>query len=69
MVTVASDGPFSTFSSVDCTLALLEGEGRVLLPASRGPLRIGPASSPVSFPSELPVTAQLCDGPVVAPLQ
>lgn len=65
MAAVAADGPFSTFPGVDRTLALLEGEGLVLLPASRDPLRIGPTSSPVSFPSELPVTAQLCGGPVV----
>jgi environmental stress-induced protein Ves len=59
MANVATDGPFSVFPGVDRTLAILQGDGLTLLPASRGPMQVEPTSPPVTFPSELSVMAHL----------
>ena len=64
MATVAADGPFSAFPGVDRTLAILQGAGLTLLPDSRGPILVEAAGQPVVFPSEVPITARLVDGPV-----
>lgn len=64
MATVAADGPFSSFPGVDRTLAILRGNGLTLLPDSRGPVLVEAASQPVAFPSEIPITARLVNGPV-----
>ena len=59
MANVATDGPFSVFPGVDRTLAVLQGDGLTLLPASRGPIQVEPMGLPVTFPSELSITAHL----------
>jgi environmental stress-induced protein Ves len=65
MATVAVDGPFSLFPGVDRTLSVLEGEGLILTPESRGAIHLARTSPPVTFPSDLPVTARLARGPIV----
>ncbi|GLS22752.1 hypothetical protein GCM10007874_57720 [Labrys miyagiensis] len=61
---VASDGPFSLFPAIDRTLTLIEGKGLVMAIDGREPVPLTPASAPLSFPGDVPVTATLIDGPI-----
>lgn len=64
MARVEGSGPFSGFAGVDRTLAVLEGEGIVLDIAGRVPAELIKASSPLSFPADVPTTAALISGPI-----
>ena len=64
MATVASDGPFSLFPGIDRTLSVLEGEGMVLTIGDSAPGTLTPSSAPLSFPADVPTSAQLVGGPI-----
>jgi len=64
MATVASDGPFSLFPRIDRTLSVLEGEGMVLTIGDSAPVTLTPSSAPLSFPADVPTSAQLVGGPI-----
>ncbi|MEQ1943105.1 HutD family protein [Mesorhizobium sp. VNQ89] len=64
MATVASDGPFSLFPGIDRTLSVLEGEGMVLTIGDSAPITLTAASAPLSFPADIPTSAQLVGGPI-----
>lgn len=61
---VASDGPFSLFPQIDRTLTLIEGHGLDMSIEWREAVRLTPASAPLAFPGDVPVTASLVDGPI-----
>ncbi len=61
---VSADGPFSAFSGVDRTLAVLTGAGLELAVGGDAPLRLTPASAPFSFPADAPCAGRLVGGPV-----
>ncbi|CAN7692552.1 HutD/Ves family protein [Mesorhizobium sp. LjNodule214] len=61
---VEAGGPFSSFAGVDRTLAVLEGEGIVLDIAGRVPKELTSASTPLSFPADVPTGASLIAGPI-----
>jgi uncharacterized protein len=61
---VASDGPFSVFSGVDRSMAILSGEG-MRLSGLGAPVVLGRASAPYVFSGDHPVTATLTGDPVV----
>ncbi len=64
MATVASDGPFSIFPGIGRTLSVLEGEGMVLTIGESAPVTLTPASAPLSFPADVPISAQLVGGAI-----
>jgi environmental stress-induced protein Ves len=64
MARVESGGPFSMFAGIDRTLAVLEGEGIVLSFAGASPAEITRASTPHSFPADVPTQAALIAGPI-----
>jgi environmental stress-induced protein Ves len=64
MARVESGGPFSMFAGIDRTLAVLEGEGIVLSFAGAAPAEITRASTPHSFPADVPTQAALIAGPI-----
>jgi len=64
MARVESGGPFSMFAGIDRTLAVLEGEGIVLSFAGASPTEITRASTPHSFPADVPTQAALIAGPI-----
>lgn len=64
---VVAAGPFSHFSGVDRSLAILSGDGLILDGKdSDVPIRIrlDPSSQPYRFPGEMAIHAELCGGPV-----
>ncbi|CAM5770257.1 hypothetical protein LMIY3S_03111 [Labrys miyagiensis] len=61
---VASDGPFSLFPEIDRTLTLIAGVGLAMTIEGLAPQTVTPASAPLSFPGDVPVTAKLVDGPI-----
>lgn len=65
MARVDSAGPFSSFTGIDRTLCILEGEGIALAIAGRQTVALTPASEPHSFPADVPVAADLIGGAVV----
>lgn len=65
MARVASDGPFSLFPGVNRVLTVLEGAGIVLRPKARAPVTLALDTPPYSFPADLPIEAQLVDGPIL----
>jgi|SRR5438445_5471840 len=64
MARVETSGPFSSFAGIDRTLSVLEGEGIVLDIAGLPPARLTAASSPLSFPGDMPTSATLIGGPI-----
>lgn len=64
MATVASDGPFSLFQSIDRTLSVLSGEGLTLHRADGTRQELVVDSSPYSFPADEQVHATLADGAI-----
>ena len=65
MASVSSDGPFSTFTGTDRTLAVLEGEGIRLAIDGRDPVLLTGASEPLSFPADVPTEGTLKHGPIL----
>jgi environmental stress-induced protein Ves len=62
---VASDGPFSSFSGIDRTLCVLSGKGILLSVGTGKPQAIGPDTAPFSFPADAAAVARLIDGPII----
>jgi environmental stress-induced protein Ves len=65
MAKVESGGPFSSFSGVDRTLSILEGEGIDLAIAGQVSVRMDRNSPPLPFPADVPTEVDLIDGPIV----
>jgi uncharacterized protein len=65
MATVEADGPFSTFSGVDRTLSILEGEGILLSVEGRVPVGLTSRSDPLPFPADVATSAALIAGPII----
>lgn len=63
MALVKGDGPFSSFSGIDRTLAILDGAGmRLDIAGARHDLTR--ASAPLAFPADVPTDAVLMDGAI-----
>jgi environmental stress-induced protein Ves len=65
MAQVTRDGPFSEFSGIDRSLAVIEGSGMLLTVGSRAPMMLSSNTAPVSFAGDTPTSAQLTSGAVV----
>ncbi|OSQ36811.1 hypothetical protein TMES_17060 [Thalassospira mesophila] len=59
MATVASDGPFSSFSGIDRTLSILQGAGMMLTIGDEGPVTLTPGAQPFAFPADVATSAIL----------
>jgi environmental stress-induced protein Ves len=64
IATVATDGPFSTFTGVDRTLTVLEGDGLRLAIGDARPVALHKGSDPLSFAADVPTDARLLGAPV-----
>jgi environmental stress-induced protein Ves len=64
MARVASDGPFSDFSGIDRTLAVVKGSGLVLTIGSNTPVTLSSTTDPVRFPGDTPTSARLIAGEI-----
>ncbi|SHL39401.1 hypothetical protein SAMN05444159_5784 [Bradyrhizobium lablabi] len=64
MARVASDGPFSDFIGIDRTLAVVKGNGLVLITGKDAPVMLSSGSDPVSFPGDTPTSARLTAGEI-----
>jgi environmental stress-induced protein Ves len=64
MAQVASDGPFSDFSGIDRTLAVIKGSGLVLTIGNDAPVTLASGTDPVSFPGDTPTSAHLTAGEI-----
>ncbi|RWM16854.1 MAG: HutD family protein [Mesorhizobium sp.] len=64
MARVETSGPFSSFTGIDRTLSVLEGEGVVLDIAGRPPERLTADSAPLAFAGDVPTSAALIGGPI-----
>jgi uncharacterized protein len=65
LATVASGGPFSTFSGVTRTLSVIQGSGIELKVGESPALTLLTSSEPCTFDGETPTSAALIDGPIV----
>lgn len=65
MAGVTVDGPFSAFSDIERTLAVLEGEGIGLDVAGRGTLTVTRDGAPASFPGDAPTVGRLLGRPIL----
>ena len=64
MAHVASAGPFSNFSGIDRSLAVIAGDGVELRLGGRGEVKLTHDVPPYAFPGDLPVEADLLGGPI-----
>ena len=64
MARVASNGPFSRFSGIDRTLAVLSGSGIRLSVAGRAAVLLGGDTPPFAFSGDDLASAELIDGPI-----
>jgi environmental stress-induced protein Ves len=64
MARVASDGPFSEFSGIDRTLAVVSGNGLVLSIGSNAPVTLARGSDPIGFAGDAATSARLVAGAV-----
>jgi environmental stress-induced protein Ves len=64
MALVATGGPFSIFSGIDRTLAVLDGDGIELTIEGMAPVALTAASQPLAFPGDVPTSAILLGGVV-----
>jgi environmental stress-induced protein Ves len=64
MARVETDGPFSLFTGVDRTLAILKGEGLVLAVGTQKPVRLTDRSPPFPFPADEEISSSLIAGPI-----
>ena len=65
MARVDGDGPFSSFSGIDRTLAILEGTGIVLHVEGHADKTLTLASEPHAFPADVTTSADLIEASVV----
>jgi hypothetical protein len=63
MATVDAGGPFSTFPGIDRKLAVLQGRLSLRVD-SQAPIGLGPESPLLAFAGDVPVEAEVLDGPV-----
>jgi environmental stress-induced protein Ves len=64
MATVATDGPFSTFSEIDRTLSIVDGNGMSLAIDGSEPVLLTKDSASLAFPADVPVSATLAAGTI-----
>lgn len=64
MACVASDGPFSEFSGIDRTLAVVKGSGLSLTIGDVAPVLLDRNSEPQRFPGDTPTSARLMAGEI-----
>jgi len=64
MAQVASDGPFSEFSGIDRTLAIVSGNGLVLSIGSNAPVTLERGSDPIGFAGDAATSARLVAGAI-----
>lgn len=64
MASVATDGPFSTFTGIDRTLCVLEGTGISLQIGDASARILDEASDPFAFSGDTRASATLVDGPI-----
>lgn len=62
---VASDGPFSIFSGIDRTMAILDGQGLALEVEGLEPFELRAADEPRAFPADRKTDARLLSGPIL----
>ncbi|MGO8998715.1 MAG: HutD family protein [Polyangiaceae bacterium] len=62
MAQVGASGPFSRFPGVDRSIAILEGEGFLLVVEGRGETRLDRGAAPLSFPADVDISATLVGG-------
>ena len=65
MARVASDRPFSEFSGIDRTLAILRGNGLTLTIGDAAPVVLDGNSEPIHFPGDTPTSARLLAGEII----
>lgn len=65
MARVAADGPFSRFTGIDRTLAVVEGEGLSLTIGDAAPVVLDRNSEPIRFSGDTPTTARLLAGEII----
>ncbi len=61
---VSAGGPFSFFARIDRCLAVLQGRVSLTI-GTHSPVELSPASPPLRFPGDVPVSAELLGGPVI----
>ena len=64
MARVETDGPFSKFSGIDRTLAILDGDG-LILTIDGGEVELTSTAAPLSFDGEATASARLRGGAVL----
>jgi environmental stress-induced protein Ves len=64
MALVASDGPFSNFSGIDRSLAVVKGSGMILTIGSDAPVTLSSETDPVRFAGDTPTFARLTNGAI-----
>lgn len=64
MARVASNGPFSEFSGIDRTLAVVTGSGLSLTIGDAAPIMLDRDSDPISFAGDTPTSARLAAGAI-----
>jgi uncharacterized protein len=65
MARIASDGPFSEFSCIDRTLAVVSGNGLALTIGNAATVALDPTSDPIRFAGDVPTSARLVAGEIV----
>jgi environmental stress-induced protein Ves len=65
MARVAADGPFSAFSGIDRTLAVVKGSGLLLTIGGRAPVTLECGSDPISFAGDIATSARLVEGEII----
>jgi hypothetical protein len=61
---VATDGPFSDFTGIDRTLAVVKGSGLVLIIGESAPMTLSSGAEPVSFRGDTQTSACLTAGEI-----
>lgn len=64
MAQVASDGPFSNFSGIDRSLAVVKGSGMILTIGREAPVTLSSGTDPVRFAGDTPTSARLTNGAI-----
>jgi uncharacterized protein len=64
MAQVASDGPFSEFSGIDRTLAVVKGNGLQLSIDGKAAVTLDCYSDPIQFPGDVATSARLLSGEI-----
>jgi environmental stress-induced protein Ves len=62
---VERSGPFSPFPGIDRTIVTVDGEGIVLRPEGKAPVRLTRDAPPFSFAGETPIESDVIGGAVI----